>query len=440
VRGISYARLGDLEAVKELDDLPDLYVQVYAEPPYNGGPKYARHAFLSRTKEQLARPGFTLITAREAGALIRFSFGFQMSPYGWWANAGEAPPEILRASKFAVIELLVDDYHRGRGIGGSLIERLLNNRDEEYATLAARPDAVAHAMYLRWGWKAVGHFHDKAAELRRIGSAASPPRLTAARLRSLSRAPHANAPPALAADGALYVTEAGVAMSVEAGGLVVGVVTIIVALLAVVYSRLQVHSAQDAAASAITQADAAKEQVALAEKQLELAEKIRREQTEPYVVVDVQPSPFAKGFLILVIENIGTTVARNVQFSFDPPLTTARKFSAGPIGDAKILKEGIPMLPPGRRMELLFDFAPDRHNTMMDMAYSVTVEADGPQGRVEPMRYEIDIGVLFGWHPLWAKTLHDGVEALEEVRDALREIQGELQTLRPPPDDQPAPE
>jgi GNAT superfamily N-acetyltransferase len=147
-----------MEAVKELDELVELYVQVYAEPPYNGGPKYSRHAFLSRTKEQLARPSFTLITAREAGALIGFSFGFQMSPYGWWANATEAPPQILRASKFAVVELLVHDAHRGGGIGGSLIERLLTDRDEEYATLAARPDAAAHAMYLRWGWKAVGHF------------------------------------------------------------------------------------------------------------------------------------------------------------------------------------------------------------------------------------------------------------------------------------------
>jgi GNAT superfamily N-acetyltransferase len=158
VPGISYARLDDLGAVKELDELADLYVQVYAEPPYNGGPKYTRHAFLSRTKVQLTRPGFTLITARDTGALIGFSFGFQMSPYGWWANTTEAPLEILRASKFAVIELLVDDSHRGRGIGGSLIGRLLTDRDEEYATLAARPDAAAHTMYLRWGWKTVGHF------------------------------------------------------------------------------------------------------------------------------------------------------------------------------------------------------------------------------------------------------------------------------------------
>jgi GNAT superfamily N-acetyltransferase len=158
MRGISYERLGDLDAAKELYELADLYVQVYAEQPYNGGPKYARPAFLARTKEQLARPGFILITAREDGCLIGFSFGFQMSPYGWWANATEAPPEVLRASKFAVIELLVGTSHRGRGIGRALAGQLLAERDEEYATLAARPDAAAHAIYLRWGWKVVGRF------------------------------------------------------------------------------------------------------------------------------------------------------------------------------------------------------------------------------------------------------------------------------------------
>jgi GNAT superfamily N-acetyltransferase len=158
VRDIRYARLGGLEAAEQLGRLADLYVPVYAEPPYDGGPKYSREAFLSRTREQLTRPGFTLLTAHEAGALVGYGFGFRMGPYGWWANATEAPPGLLRASKFAVIELLVRGSHRGRGVGGSLLGGLLTGRDEEYATLAARPDSPAHPMYLRWGWRTAAHF------------------------------------------------------------------------------------------------------------------------------------------------------------------------------------------------------------------------------------------------------------------------------------------
>lgn len=120
--------------------------------------KYSREAFLSRTKSQLAKPGFALVTASERQALVGFAFGFQMGPGAWWANATPLPPEISRASKFAVIELLVDARHRGSGIGRELAEQLLAERDEEYATLAARREAPAHGMYLRWGWKPVGRF------------------------------------------------------------------------------------------------------------------------------------------------------------------------------------------------------------------------------------------------------------------------------------------
>src|SRR4051794_34487946 len=112
---IVYDRLDDLAAVTHLDEFAELYEQVYAEPPYGGGPKYSRDAFVSRTKDQLTRPGFTLITARTAGSLIGFTFGFEMTPGGWWANATPPPAEIWRASKFAVIELLVAVVHRGEG-------------------------------------------------------------------------------------------------------------------------------------------------------------------------------------------------------------------------------------------------------------------------------------------------------------------------------------
>ncbi|WP_406514021.1 hypothetical protein OG851_40445 [Streptomyces sp. NBC_00161] len=54
-------------------------------------------------------------------------------------------------------------------------------------------------------------------------------------------------------------------------------------------------------------------------RQLALAERIHREQNEPYVIVDIQPDPDG-GALLLVVENTGPTVARNVRISCDPPL------------------------------------------------------------------------------------------------------------------------
>lgn len=55
-----------------------------------------------------------------------------------------------------MIELDVREDYRRRGIGRQLLETLLAQQDAPYATLLADPDAPAHAMYQRWGWRLVG--------------------------------------------------------------------------------------------------------------------------------------------------------------------------------------------------------------------------------------------------------------------------------------------
>ena len=69
--------------------------------------------------------------------------------------------------------------------------------------------------------------------------------------------------------------------------------------------------------------------LAYAVRQVGEATRLRRAQTRPFVVVDLEP-----GYLIyLTVENIGTTVARNVTFSFEPALASTlskRKYSEFP--------------------------------------------------------------------------------------------------------------
>ncbi|URN05496.1 hypothetical protein LUW74_20730 [Actinomadura madurae] len=223
-------------------------------------------------------------------------------------------------------------------------------------------------------------------------------------------------------------------MSTDVGALVVAIIAVIVAAIAALYSRIQAHAASDSAASAVRSADAAneqvaaaREQIALGHRQLELAEKIRREQSEPYIVVDIEPSTIGRNFLVLVIQNIGTTVARDVRFNFTPQLRSARELRL-PVADAKIVKNGIPMMPPGRRFEILFDFGPDRYESNLDMTYEVTINADGPHGHIETTS-EIDIGVLYGWHPLWPKGIHEGVQTLENMQKDLAKTQAEIRAL-----------
>ncbi|MFG2019533.1 hypothetical protein [Actinomadura geliboluensis] len=211
-------------------------------------------------------------------------------------------------------------------------------------------------------------------------------------------------------------------MSVELWALIVAGISTAVAIVAAAYAASQAHSAADSASSAVRSADAANEQVAVSRDQLALAKQIQREQNEPYVVVDIQPASWATEVLLLVIENIGPTVARNVKFSVDPPFETSYESRReAPLREANILTKGIPTLPPGRRIEILFDVGFELFKTDLPKVYEVTVEASGPFGPVEPMRYIIDLEILLGYSLLGRKTVHQGVKELEKLRKAFEE-------------------
>ncbi|MGP4024187.1 hypothetical protein [Actinomadura sp. 3N407] len=233
-------------------------------------------------------------------------------------------------------------------------------------------------------------------------------------------------------------------MDADTGALVVAIIGAAIAAAAAFFSYRQAAASKDSATSAGTsaraasdQAVSAKEQAEIASKQYDLAAKIRKEQNDPYVIVDIRESPFARNFLYLVIENIGTTIARNVRIEFEPPLASSREEALGDaihgkIRDAKIFTNGIPMLPPHRRMEFLLDFGPDRLDQGLDTFYRVRVEADGPEGPAETMQYEIDLGTLYGPRFHRPKTLHEAVESLQSMQKTLLNIEKSLKKSREP--------
>ncbi|MEV5138917.1 hypothetical protein AB0K71_28995 [Streptomyces syringium] len=132
-------------------------------------------------------------------------------------------------------------------------------------------------------------------------------------------------------------------------------------------------------------------------RQLALTERIHREQNEPYVVVDIQPERNG-GALLLVVENTGPTVARNVRISCDPPLESGW----APEGDRwdltqviqGVLARPIPVLPPRRRLTFLLDNQERFGNTELPRVYKFTVNADGPAGAVETSEYTVDLDAV----------------------------------------------
>lgn len=135
--------------------LVDLYATVYAQPPYNEGPEQTAR-FRDGLPAESRRPGFTLIAAEDTTGLVGAAHGWTMPAGMWWRCADQEPPAQLRdVDKLAVMEWIVRPDRRGQGVGAELMRRLLADRPEPWATLAANPQAPAHGMYLRNGWRRV---------------------------------------------------------------------------------------------------------------------------------------------------------------------------------------------------------------------------------------------------------------------------------------------
>jgi GNAT superfamily N-acetyltransferase len=158
--GIAFRLVSAEEAVGHLDELTDLYREVYAEPPYEWGNDHAE-LFSTRFVGQTRDAGFTLIEARSGEELIGFGFGVTLAPTTpWWQNLlTPLPDEITHEDvgrTFALVELLVRKSWRRQHIAETIHHQLMQNRHEERATLTVSPAAkAAQAAYAKWGWQKV---------------------------------------------------------------------------------------------------------------------------------------------------------------------------------------------------------------------------------------------------------------------------------------------
>jgi ribosomal protein S18 acetylase RimI-like enzyme len=155
---ISFERYPGVRVSAILDAVIDLYLEIRSERAGEHYEKFSLTSFIERTNSQAQKDGFELIAATSEHSLVGFSFGYPMAVGQWWTDCPSPPQDILANSKFAVIELNVRKTYRRQGAGKKLLDILISGRPEKYATLAARPDSPAHAMYTRWGWYTVGVF------------------------------------------------------------------------------------------------------------------------------------------------------------------------------------------------------------------------------------------------------------------------------------------
>lgn len=96
----------------------------------------------------------------------------------------------------------------------------------------------------------------------------------------------------------------------------------------------------------------------------------REEQARPFVIVDFD---FKGGWFVnLAITNIGTTAAKDVEFTFDKPLRVPNQRDDD---DFDIFKAPIPMMAPGRNIRVRFGSAPDFFKPDVDVPLKYVVHA-----------------------------------------------------------------
>lgn len=173
--------------------------------------------------------------------------------------------------------------------------------------------------------------------------------------------------------------------------------------------------------------------------QVRESRRLREAQAQPYVVVSLELDPNVRPAVNLVIRNIGTTVARNVHLSFNPPLVSSLDEPGSDIKvtDWRALK-GIPSLVPGQTMSTLFDILITRYEGMADGSKypaetEVTVTYMGEVGKDKQHSYTylLDFSVFYNGHSFGTKSLSDGVEELGQIRKVVEswDERGSLRTL-----------
>lgn len=153
--------------------------------------------------------------------------------------------------------------------------------------------------------------------------------------------------------------------------------------------------------------------------QVREARRTRRAQAQPFVVVDIAPSNVWGNILNLIIENVGTTLARDVIVKFDPPIATSIEDYS--LASSDLIRHGIRSLPPRRRVEILFDLSHKRIGSGLPDRYEVEVNFKDYQDRAqEPLRYVIDLAFLNGLERVDEYGIHHAADALRKIEKTLK--------------------
>jgi hypothetical protein len=152
------------------------------------------------------------------------------------------------------------------------------------------------------------------------------------------------------------------------------------------------------------------------------ARKLREDQARPFVVVDLQSSLASTHLVNLVIENVGKTLARDVRIKFSPAIKSTLDTEERKLADSALLRNGVPAMPPGRKITALLDASHQRVRTTLPSKYTATVYCDDANGKPqEPLEYVLDMGIRYGVLNAEVLGVHDIAITLKNMSDHFRQ-------------------
>lgn len=159
--------------------------------------------------------------------------------------------------------------------------------------------------------------------------------------------------------------------------------------------------------------------LAKATQVLALETKMMREfQTDPKLLVFITSSIVDVIFKNLVVENIGSGPAYNVQFelSNDFTLYDGRKLS-----EIRIIKEGIPYIPPKEKYEFVLTDAP--YAKYADEYLTINATYQNSESKSFSEKFIIDFS-------LWKNLKVINIDGINQIVDKLQKISENLEDLR----------
>ena len=169
--------------------------------------------------------------------------------------------------------------------------------------------------------------------------------------------------------------------------------------------------------------------------QVREAARLRREQAQPYVAVDMRQlgtGDTSVRAIELVVKNYGTTAAHDVRLESDPPLVSTHEFPEE-WGEFRTF-DVLPTLVPGQEWSTLWEGdSANRYESNLPQAHDVTVRYKDSRGRrMDPTTFRLDwsahkfrvFRVVNGPH-----EIHAELKKIRKDLDSIKDGQSRMKVL-----------